>query len=114
MPEKQRGPRKTVAGGGDARAMPARRRPEDAPDRRITQHTSPKRSTGTFRRLENARRAAHGNAPRPPTSAASERRKRSPQMAAAVARGARKPMTKRAMRGAGPRSISGSTRGGKR
>jgi hypothetical protein len=109
---KPRGKRKTPAGRPASRVMPAGRRASNAPDRRKAERTSPKRSTPAARRKGAASTRQRPARARP--ESASARRRRSPQMRAAVKSGSRKPVTKRSLRGGGPRGIAGGTRGGKR
>jgi hypothetical protein len=109
---KPRGKRKTPAGRPESRAMPAGRRTGNAPDRRKIERTSPKRSTPAARRKGAATTRQRPAQAR--SGSASARRRRSPQMRAAVKSGSRKPVTKRSLRGGGPRGIAGGTRGGKR
>ena len=92
---KPRGKRKTPAGRASTPAVPAGRRSGNAPDRRKTKPTSPKRSKPAARPKSTSKR-------------------KGPQTRAATARGSRKPVTKRGLRRGGPRSASGGTRGGKR
>jgi hypothetical protein len=89
--------RKTAAGRGRKRATPTRARAQAgrSAESRKAKPTPRKRSTATARKKKPAGRS-------------------NPQARTAAARGSRKPATKRSVRGGGPKTRSGNTRGGKR
>ena len=93
---KPRGKRMTPAARASTDAMPAGRRAGTATERRKTKPTAPKRSTQAARRKSTAKKGT-----KPARSRATSRSKagrRNPQTRAAVARGSRKPATKRGKR----------------
>jgi hypothetical protein len=105
--ERERGSRKPAARD----AQPVRRRAANARDPRTIEKVSPKKSTRTARMID----AAAGRVPpKQRAGSASQRLKGSPQGRATAERGSVKPVTKRALKGGGPKTATGSTRGGKR